>query len=130
MNDTGPRVLIVCDDLFFRVKLEEMIRQSGRVPDFIDPNTGLDDLPAAAQAFVVDLKLSAMPACDAIRSLRQRRPAIPVIAFGPHVEKDAITSAREAGAEYSLPRSRLVRELPDLLNALYSNPEIESGGSS
>jgi len=87
MSTQDPVVLLVCDDLFFRVKLEELIRQSGRTAVTVSSRASFDDLPTYAVAAVVDLNLSAIPALEAIQLLRERRPSIPVIAFGPHVER-------------------------------------------
>jgi len=41
--------------------------------------------------------------------------AVPVIAFGSHVNADALRAAREAGADRVLARSAFVRDLPILL---------------
>jgi len=41
--------------------------------------------------------------------------AIPVVAFGSHVNADALRAAREAGADRVLARSAFVRDLPALL---------------
>jgi CheY-like chemotaxis protein len=41
--------------------------------------------------------------------------AIPVIAFGSHVNAEALRAAREAGADRVLARSAFVRDLPALL---------------
>jgi CheY-like chemotaxis protein len=40
---------------------------------------------------------------------------IPVIAFGSHVNAEALRAAREAGADRVLARSAFVRDLPALL---------------
>jgi DNA-binding NarL/FixJ family response regulator len=130
MSAQDPVVLLVCDDLFFRVKLEELIRQSGRTAVTVSSREGFDNLPTYALVAVVDLKLGALPALEAIQFLRQRRPSVPVIAFGPHVEREELEGAKNSGAQYSLPRSRLVRELPDIIGAHYSRPGGESGESS
>lgn len=43
--------------------------------------------------------------------------SVPVIAFGSHVNADALRAAREAGADRVLARSAFVRDLPVLLGA-------------
>ena len=40
---------------------------------------------------------------------------VPVIAFGSHVNADALRAAREAGADRAIARSAFVRDLPALL---------------
>ena len=127
MSKLTPVVVLVCDDLFFQVKLEALIRQSGRTAVTVRSRAGFDDLPVHAQAAVVDLKFAALPAIEAVQLLRERRPSVPVIAFGPHLEREELAAARNSGAQYSMPRSRLVRELPTLLGALFSHPGGDSG---
>lgn len=43
--------------------------------------------------------------------------SVPVVAFGSHVNADALRAAREAGADRVLARSAFVRDLPTLLGA-------------
>lgn len=49
---------------------------------------------------------------------------IPVIAFGSHVNADALRAAREAGADRVLARSAFVRDLPVLLGG---SPPADGG---
>jgi CheY-like chemotaxis protein len=42
-------------------------------------------------------------------------PATPFVAFGSHVETDALAAARAAGCDPVLPRSRFSAELPELI---------------
>ncbi|HEU4455874.1 MAG TPA: response regulator [Longimicrobium sp.] len=49
--------------------------------------------------------------------------SVPVIAFGSHVNADALRAAREAGADRVLARSAFVRDLPALLGAESSSTD-------
>ena len=40
----------------------------------------------------------------------------PVIAYGPHVDAQALEAAVEAGCREALPRSKVFRRLPELLS--------------
>lgn len=39
----------------------------------------------------------------------------PVVAYGPHVDTDALEAAIDAGCREALPRSRVFQRLPDLI---------------
>ena len=45
-----------------------------------------------------------------IAELRRRLPDARIVAFGPHVDDEQLTSARGAGADLVLPRSRFFRD--------------------
>lgn len=66
---------------------------------------------------LVDLDARGMDAADLIRRLKAdpETAGARVIAFGPHVEGDALVAARGAGADRVLARSAFVRDLPALL---------------
>jgi hypothetical protein len=62
------------------------------------------------------------PALPALRWLQRLKTSaatrrLPVVAFGPHVEKGRLTEARELGAEVVVARSRLQTGLAELLRA-------------
>lgn len=115
-------MLILCDDLFFRVKLGELAWKCGTEAVAVWTRDAFEDwlaprapLPAIA---IVDLKLEAFPPLEAIQLLRSMYPGLTIVAFGPHVDRADLRSAELAGATHPLPRSRLVRELPGLLRSL------------
>ena len=49
------------------------------------------------------------------------------VAFGSHVEVEALSAARAAGCHVVLPRSRFAAELPDLMRRYYSMPASHDG---
>ena len=49
------------------------------------------------------------------------------VAFGPHVEADALVAAKTAGCQIVMPRSKFSAELPDLLRRFFNQPAINSG---
>jgi hypothetical protein len=61
---------------------------------------------AAADVVIVDLARFGREVSELRRSL----PGARIIAFGPHVDEDAATDARAAGADVVLPRSRFFRD--------------------
>jgi hypothetical protein len=93
-------VLIECRDLFFRGKLQEIVRRAQAEPVRNEPF----DLA------VVEL---GKPNVESrIGELVQR--GIPVLAFGSHVDTAALRAARDQGAR-AVPNSQIETELRALL---------------
>jgi DNA-binding NarL/FixJ family response regulator len=92
------RVVGLVDDLMDRSRL------AAAIPDleFVASAAGAAD----ADVVVVDLAKHA----DALGEIRAVAPAAFVVAFGPHVDTDALAAARGAGADAVLPRSQLFRD--------------------
>ena len=89
-NDAA--VLVVTRDLFFRAKLEGLIKSAGARVASREP---------AALAVV---ELGTPAALERVRELAAS--GIRVVAFGSHVDADTLRAAREAGAE-AVPNSRI-----------------------
>lgn len=105
-----PTALLLCTDLMFGVRLQNMARHAGYVPMTIRPG---QPLPPGA-ILVVDLGTRG----DweyAIREASARGTA--VVAFGPHMDADARRRAKAAGADRVLANSNLQRDLPQILLA-------------
>lgn len=51
-------------------------------------------------------------------------PSVRVVAFGPHVDKDRLQAARDAGADAVYTRGAFADRLPDLLTALESGARV------
>ncbi|MBT8218064.1 MAG: hypothetical protein HKN74_14575 [Acidimicrobiia bacterium] len=103
---TGGRpVLLLSGDLMDRSRFEEAVREVG-----LRLATSSDDGLRPLVAFV-DLKHP--DADDLIRTLAA--DGVEVIAYGPHVDSDALTRARTLGAQTVLARSRLMRAITDHL---------------
>ena len=89
-------VLVLTRDLFFRAKLEAVVRAAGCEP----ASRG------AARMAVVEL--SGAAAIERIRELA--REGCAVVAFGSHVHADLLRAAREAGAD-AVPNSQVEHAL-------------------
>ena len=94
------RVLLECRDLFFRGKLQEIIRQAGAEPVRDEP---LD---------VAVLELGTANALERVGALVAR--GVPVLAFGSHVDAAGLRAARELGAR-AVPNSEIDNALRALL---------------
>ncbi len=117
----GPAGLLLCRDLIFTSKVTGTARAlglrmmtAGTVPlamSMIEqwrPRAVLVDLAAS--------DLAAPPALIALRRLAG--PETTFLAFGSHVDVDALDSARASGCDPVLPRSQFTAQLPDLLRRL------------
>jgi hypothetical protein len=96
----AKRVLVECRDLFFRGKIQAILGAQGAQVVREDPV----DLAV--------LELGKPGVEDRIRDLVGRR--IPVLAFGSHVDADALRAARTAGAR-AVPNSEVETTLRALL---------------
>lgn len=94
------RVLVECRDLFFRAKLQEIIRTAGAEHTREEPF----DLAV--------IELGHATTAARMRELVQR--GIPVLAFGSHVDAAALRAARDLGAR-AVPNSEVENSLRALL---------------
>jgi hypothetical protein len=98
------RVALLCPDLLFGSKLQGALRAAGHEP--VGPNDQADVL-------VVDLT------DDVDARIRESADAgIPRLGFYSHVEQDVRRRADEAGFDRVVPRSRMAREGPALVESL------------
>lgn len=98
------RVALLCPDLLFGSKLQGALRAAGHEP--VEPGEDADIL-------VVDLTDEP----DA-RIEQSARADLPRLGFYSHVEQDVRRRAEDAGFERVVPRSRMAREAPALVDAL------------
>ena len=114
-----PDVLLAVRDLFFRVKLETMLRRLNL--DFVDSaGRALSEAALADRPRVVVLDVQD-PALDALAEVRRLReePAtadVPVVAFAAHGETDLRARALAAGCSTVVSRGRLSAALPEVLD--------------
>jgi hypothetical protein len=94
------RVLLECRDLFFRGKLQEIVRAAGA------------DAVRDAPFDLAVVELGKSSSAERIRDLVQR--GTPVLAFGSHVDAAALRVARDAGAR-AVPNSEVESALRALL---------------
>ncbi len=95
---------------------DEWAREMAAVP--ID----LDEPASPTTVGIVDLTVR-----DAVAAIEQAAEAgVPVIAYGPHVDGDAMAAARAAGATVVYPRGRFLMQTAELVRAL--TPGAEGDG--
>lgn len=140
-----PSILLICQDAFLLPRLQdgaaalqfETVMLQG-IESTVSAELPADDermltepLSGPDAAFVrqvaelqpslilLDLGDPAMPAMRWLQRLKTSAATrrLPVVAFGPHIEKERLTQARQFGAELVIPRSRLQAELAAILLA-------------
>lgn len=107
------KVLAVCDDLFFRAKIDATAQAAGTDVTFIETIDGF----AGDGLLLVDLNHRTIDPIDAIRQIKSRSDTTMVVAFGSHQDREGLKGARAAGADQVLARSTFVERLPNLLGA-------------
>ena len=111
------RVAAFIPDLLFGSVVISALQAAGHD---VELRSHLDEL-AGTELLIVDL--TSDPA-ERIEQVRTRRlDEMPVLAFYSHVEADVRRRAEEAGFELVVPRSRMAREGPALVERL-----LEAGG--
>lgn len=101
------RVLAVAPDLFFASKISETLRAAGHEV------TVVAEPPSAAEghdAMLVDL--NSIDAADAVAA------GVPTLGFYSHVDAETRQRATEAGIDLVVPRSRMARDMPELVARL------------
>ena len=100
------RVAALAPDLFFGSKIEETLTSAGHdVTVLARPEA----LPDGTELVIVDL--------DRVETL-EPSPTVPVLAFYSHVDVEARQRGERAGFDLVVPRSRMAREMPALVERL------------
>lgn len=102
-------LLLFCDNLLIQTRIESVFEKS----DFnvVLPETDADFPDAALAILEID---EAGKWISVITRLKDLKPGLPVICFGPHVNRGALNAAKESGAKMVLPRSKFMAELASL----------------
>ncbi len=135
LPDHAPaqRNAIVCleADLFFAPRLNDVIRRQGGLPVIVETPDAFVD--ALARYFPVLALLDLASEGDWAQAitrckLRPDTSQIPLIAFGSHVDVTTLRAARQAGADHAWPRSKLMGELPEVVDRYLHPPVIYPAG--
>jgi len=102
------RVLAVVPDLMLSSKVSAMLGAAGHEVKVVPA-------PPGADGFEFDLVVCDLEAIDPVEVAAL--PA-PVIGFYSHVDVETRDRGRDAGLELVVPRSRMARELPGLVDRL------------
>ena len=108
---------MLCEDLFFRAKIETTARAAGRNVTFCRQVCEVAEAAAGKTGalVLVDLGNRAGDPIAAIRDLQNVEPRPTIVAYGSHQDRDGLIGARDAGADQVLARSTFSERLPALL---------------
>ena len=115
MTHAGPRVLVVADDLIWRTRLVEQLREVGAEPVVARPPAGGSNPAPDIAAAVVDLTARAYDGVAEIESHRAAGRA--VLAVGQHDDHELRKRALAAGADRVLAYRKLFDDGPAILQA-------------
>jgi hypothetical protein len=75
----------------------------------------------------IDLTAGKLSSPDAVSDyVKLAGPDVWFVAFGPHVEEEALANAKIAGCQVVLPRSKFADRLPTLMQSYYGRRPGES----
>jgi CheY-like chemotaxis protein len=119
---TEPPGLLLSRDLIFTSKVTGTARALGHRVVAAGSEAQASAILAQGRPRVVFVDLAAgdLVAPSALRAYQEQAGlGTPFVAFGSHVDAEALAAARAAGCDPVLPRSRFSAELPDLLRRYF-----------
>ncbi|MBX7235340.1 MAG: DUF309 domain-containing protein [Caldilineales bacterium] len=115
MPDPRPTILIYTADLFFGLRIQDVVEKLGgralAVSSAAELAAGLADVPALT---IIELGAD-QGWVAAVHEARKRTRGAPIAAFGSHVDTAALAAARQAGCDYVRTKGRFMEELPALV---------------
>jgi CheY-like chemotaxis protein len=121
-----PLVVALVPDLMFASRIDGTLRQLGYRVTVVKDATALHATVRADGPALVLVDLAArrvdVPAAIAALKADAATRALPVVAFGPHLDETARDAAAAAGADAVVANSKLALDLPRLV-ARYATPD-------
>ena len=122
-STTGPAGLLLCRDLIFTTKVTGTAQALGYhmqvASDTRSAQSAIKTL--CPQVIFVDLTAGELVASGALGEyIKLAGPQIWFVAFGPHVDEEALAMAKAAGCQVVLPRSKFAGDLPRLMHWYFS----------
>jgi DNA-binding NarL/FixJ family response regulator len=125
-TESRIRVLMADDYAIVRHGLSNLLNLE---PDFevvAEAENGRRAIDLARQCHpevvIMDINMPVMNGIEATRILAKEMPEVKVIALSMHLEKDAVSGIREAGAVAYLDKGGSVEELMETIRACHLNP--------
>jgi CheY-like chemotaxis protein len=118
--------LVLSDDLVFVSRISATARAAGLA---VRQARTSEELIALAvkeppKGVILDLQNPGLDLSSFLAELRATCPVMPrITAYGSHVEAELLRSAREAGCDLVLPRSKFVKELDGQIAGWLSQPD-------
>jgi len=129
MTESKPVVLVHTEDLFFAIRIQDVIEKlGGRMQPASAPFDPEESLREAPILVLVELGAGGQGNWrQVVQTVRKQTRGIPIIAFGSHVDVSAREAARQAGCDHVWSKSRFVDELPTLVER-YTTPFEDTPG--
>ena len=112
---TSGRIILVATDLMRQSRVAEAARALGYTVALAttteEAREAIRGDAGAGAIVILDLQAEGLPWRDVVAAAG----SVPVIAFGQHTKPDLLRAAKAAGCRLAVPRSRLVEELPRLI---------------
>lgn len=120
------RVVAYIPDLLFGSRVQETLRAAGHEVELVASAPNADDL-TGIDVVVFDLTDDVRGRIDAFASLKGGLDGASALAFYSHVEADTRALAEASGFDLVVPRSRMAREAPTLIDRLAASSVDGSG---
>jgi hypothetical protein len=104
------RIAAVVADLMLASRVSTALEASGHE---VEQSSFLPDELDGVDLLVADL--------DAVSPQELSETGLPVVGFYQHTDSETRAAAEGAGLEVAVPRSRMVRELPELVDSLLTS---------
>jgi hypothetical protein len=122
--------LLLCRDLIFTTKVKGTAAELGYPLVVATARSQAESMIKTywPRVVLIDLTAGDMAAPGALSAYQKLAGAgACFVAFGPHVEVDALAKAKAAGCHVVMPRSRFAAELPELMRQFFSQPMVGNG---
>ena len=128
-SDCSHTGILLCCDLIFTTKVQGTAQALGyRLEVIGDVSKAKSAIGALhPQVIFIDLTAGKLAAPDVVSDyVKLAGPEVWLVAFGPHVDKEALAEAKAAGCQVVLPRSKFAENLPVLMHSYYGQRPGES----
>ncbi len=118
-------------DLFFSVRIRDTLRPyeievlTARSLEIFQQRLNQEPQP---EMVIINFSIQGVDWEQAIRAARQAN--LPVLAFGSHIDIEAHTRARNAGAQRVVANSKFTRDLVDLVQSMLTHPVHDAGSQA
>lgn len=113
------KVLAVAPDLFFASKIEATLLHAGHELEIVDDLKQMKAKVRDTDIIIVDLACGNFTAGQVADELERAGSATkPILAFYSHIDADNRFAAERAGFDMVVPRSRMAREMAQLVDNL------------
>lgn len=126
---SGLNGLLLSRDLIFTTKIKATAAELGYRIHVASDVILAESLIANQRPRVVLIDLTAGDLCAPSALCAYRKLAGSdtwFVAFGSHVDADALAAAKAAGCQATMPRSRFVTQLPELIRRYFSEPTAQT----